>query len=200
MPDPIDFYFDFSSPYGYLAATQIDEIAARHGRTVRWRPHLIGAVFPTTGSKPLLDIPLKGDYARHDLPRTAHRLGIPFRLPSPFPFMSVAAARAFYWLSDSDPDKARELAIALYDKAFGEGGDISGADAVIAIGTGLGVDANALRAALNDAAVKQRLKSEVDAAIARGVFGSPYIVVDGEPFWGYDKLAEIDAWLETGGW
>ena len=51
MADPIDFYFDFSSPYGYLAAKQIDDIAARHGRAVRWRPHLIGAVFPTTANR-----------------------------------------------------------------------------------------------------------------------------------------------------
>ncbi len=200
MPEPIDFYFDFSSPYGYLAAKQIDAIAARHGRGVTWRPHLIGAVFPTTGSKPLLDIPLKGDYARHELPRTARRLGIPFRLPKQFPFLSVAAARAFYWLSDSDPAQARALAEALYDKAFGAGEDISGAEAVIAVAAELGVDAGVLRAALNDPAVKARLKAEVDAAIARGVFGSPYIVIDGEPFWGHDKLAEIDAWLETGGW
>jgi 2-hydroxychromene-2-carboxylate isomerase len=200
MSDPIDFYFDFSSPYGYLAAKQIDGIAERHGRRVTWRPHLIGAVFPTTGSKPLLDIPLKGDYARRDLPRTARRLGIPFQLPTPFPFMSVAAARGFYWLSDSDPATAKELAMALYDRAFGDGGEISSAEAVIAVASGLGIDADELRAALNESAVKARLKAEVNAAIERGVFGSPYIVVDGEPFWGHDKLAEIDRWLETGGW
>jgi len=200
MTEPIDFYFDFSSPYGYLAAKRIEEIAARHGRSANWHPHLIGAVFPTTGSKPLLDIPLKGDYARRDLPRTARRLGIPFRLPDPFPFMSVAAARAFYWVSDSDPDKAKKLAMALYDRAFGAGEEISSPEAVIAVASALGIDADALRDALNDPAVKGRLKQEVDAAIALGVFGSPYIVVDGEPFWGHDKLEEIDRWLEVGGW
>ena len=200
MPDPIEFYFDFSSPYGYLAAKRIDEVAAKHGRSVTWRPHLIGAVFPTTGSKPLLDIPLKGDYARIDLPRTARHLGIPFILPERFPFLSVAAARAFYWLSDSDPETAKALAMALYDRVFGEGEEISSAEAVIAVASGLGVDADTLRAALNDPAVKERLKNEVNAAIERGVFGSPYIIIDGEPFWGHDKLEEIDRWLETGGW
>lgn len=200
MPDPIDFYFDFSSPYGYLASKRIDAIAARHGRTVIWRPHLIGAVFPTTGSKPLLDIPLKGEYARRDLPRTARRLGIPFRLPDAFPFLSVPAARAFYWLADGDPAMAKALAAALYDRAFGQGEEISSADAVIAVASGLGVDAEALRTALGDPAVKARLKDEVDAAIARGVFGSPFIFVDGEPFWGHDKLEEVDLWLEKGGW
>lgn len=200
MPDPIEFYFDFSSPYGYLAAKRIDEVAAKHGRSVTWRPHLIGAVFPTTGSKPLLDIPLKGDYARIDLPRTARHLGIPFILPERFPFLSVAAARAFYWLSDSDPETAKALAMALYDRVFGEGEEISSAEAVIAVASGLGVDADTLRAALNDPAVKERLKNEVNAAIERGVFGSPYIIIDGEPFWGHDKLDEIDRWLEEGGW
>lgn len=200
MPEPIDFYFDFSSPYGYLAAKQIDAIAARHGRTVRWRPHLIGAAFKTTGQQPLLSIPIKGDYARIDITRTARRLGIPFHPPEQFPFLSVAAARAFYWLDDRAPDKAHALALALYDRAFGEGQGITSAESVIEVASGLGIDADELRAALTDPAVKERLKREVDAAVERGVFGSPYFIVDGEPFWGHDRLAEIETWLETGGW
>jgi 2-hydroxychromene-2-carboxylate isomerase len=62
------------------------------------------------------------------------------------------------------------------------------------------VDKPELAQALNDAAVKERLRIEVDAAIERGVFGSPYIVVDGEPFWGSDRLEQVDRWLTTGGW
>lgn len=200
MPEFIDFYFDFSSPYGYLAAKRIDAIVDKHGRSVNWHPHLIGAVFSTTGSKPLLDIPLKGDYARRDLARTARRLGIPFNLPTPFPFLSVAAARAFYWLSDNDPGKARQLAEALYDRAFGEGGEIASAESVVEVAGRLGIDRQALTNALADPAVKNRLKKEVDAAITAGVFGSPYFIIDGEPFWGHDKLEEIDRWLEVGGW
>src|SRR3546814_10341238 len=90
MPTPIDFYFDFSSPYGYLASEQIEALAARHGRTVAWRPILLGVVFQQTGGQPLLDIPLKGGYARHDLARSARLLGLPFQLPASFPFPSVA--------------------------------------------------------------------------------------------------------------
>ncbi len=200
MPGPIDFYFDFSSPYGYLTSKRIDGIAEKHGRTVNWRPHLIGTVFKTTGSQPLLNIPMKGDYARRDIARTARRHDIPFKLPKPFPFMSVAAARAFYWLHDRDPHRAKELARALYDAAFGRGHDISSAEAVIEVAAGLGVDRAELRAALGDPAVKERLKREVDNAVSQGAFGSPYIVIDGEPFWGNDKLGEIERWLETGGW
>lgn len=200
MRSPIDFYFDFSSPYGYLAAKRIDGIAAKHGRGVNWRPHLIGATFAVTGSRPLVNIPMKGDYAIIDIARTARLHGIPFNPPGNFPFLSVAAARAFYWLDDRDPAQARDLAEALYDAAFGAGGDITKTDRIVEIAGGLGVDGAELRAALGDPAIKARLKGEVAAAIERGVFGSPYIFVDGEPFWGHDKLADVERWLETGGW
>jgi len=200
MADPIEFYFDFSSPYGYLAAQRIDALAEGHGRAVAWKPFLLGAVFKTTGMRPLLEIPLKGDYLKIDLPRSARRLGIPFTLPQPFPFLSVAACRAFYWLTDRDADKARALAKALYAASFAEGRDISGAEAVLGVAAGIGVEREALAAALQDPAVKERLRGEVQAAIAKGVFGSPYVIVDGAPFWGHDRLDEVALWLERGGW
>jgi len=194
------FYFDFSSPYGYLAAQRIDEVAERQGRTVAWRPFLLGVVFKQTRAEPLLNLPLKGDYARHDIARTARRLGVPFVLPQSFPFMAVASSRAFYWLHDQDPKAAWALAKALYHKAFGEGGDISRPEAVAEVAAGQGVDRDALLAALQDPAVKDRLKREVDAAVQAGAFGSPFFLVDGEPFWGVDRLPDVEAWLESGGW
>ncbi|HEY9548862.1 MAG TPA: 2-hydroxychromene-2-carboxylate isomerase [Kiloniellaceae bacterium] len=201
MPAPIDFYFDFSSPYGYLAAEQVDALAARHGRDVAWRPILLGVVFQQTGGQPLLNIPLKGGYARHDLARSARLLGLPFRLPAGFPFMSVAACRAFYWLHDRDPAQAVALAKALFRAAFGQGGDIESGDAVLQIAQAGGFDGDGeMAAALNDPAVKQRLRDEVSRAISKGVFGSPLFVVDGEPFWGHDRLDQVDLWLRRGGW
>lgn len=200
MAEPIAFYFDFSSPYGYLAALRIDELAAKHGRAVAWKPMLLGVSFKATGSEPLMNIPLKGDYSRHDLARTARLQGVPFAIPEPFPFMSVAACRAFYWLDDRDPAKARALAKALYRAAFAEGRVISDAQGVTAVARALGIDGAALAAALKDPAIKQRLRDEVDDTLAKKIFGSPYFVVDGEPFWGNDRLDQIDRWLETGGW
>lgn len=200
MAEPIAFYFDFSSPYGYLAALRIDELAAKHGRAVAWKPMLLGVSFKATGSEPLMNIPLKGDYSRRDLARTARLQGVPFAIPEPFPFASVAACRAFYWLDDRDPAKARALAKALYRAAFAEGRVIGDAQGVIAVARALGIDGDALAAALKDPAVKQRLRDEVDDKVAKKIFGSPYFVVDGEPFWGNDRLDQIDRWLETGGW
>lgn len=200
MSEPITFYFDFSSPYGFLAAREIDALAARQGREVTWKPMLLGAVFKQNGMQPLMNVPLKGDYARRDLAREARRLGIDFRLPDPFPFASIAAARAFYWQWDRDPAAAKGLAQALFEKAFVAGQDISKPAAVLASGEAQGLDGSALEAALHDPAIKDRLRQEVEGAIAAGVFGSPFVVADGEPFWGYDHFPRIEAWLETGGW
>lgn len=200
MAKPIDFYFDFSSPYGYLAAQRIDEIGEEHGREVAWRPFLLGVVFKTTGAQPLLGIPLKGDYARRDLPRSARLMDIPFTLPKPFPFMSVSACRATYWLSETDPAAGKALAQALYRAAFAEGRSIADPPAVAAVAADLGLDRDEVLAAMQNPRIKDLLKREVDAALRKGVFGSPFIIVDGEPFWGYDRLDDVSVWLETGGW
>jgi 2-hydroxychromene-2-carboxylate isomerase len=197
---PIDFYFDFSSPYGYIASKLVDGIAAKHGRQVTWRPMLLGPVFKVVGTQPLVEQPLKGDYSRHDFPRTARFHGVPFTLPSKFPVGTVAAGRAFYWLHDRDPALAKKFAQAVFAAFYGEGRDVSDPAVALAIAQECGADRAALEAALADPAVKERLKTEVDAAIARGVFGSPYFFVDGEPFWGVDRLPMLDAWLARGGW
>lgn len=200
MAQPVEFYFDFSSPYGYFASNQIDEIAARHGRTVHWRPILLGAVFKITGQQPLPTIPLKGSYAKHDLVRSARLLGMPFKLPSKFPIAGQAPSRAYYWIADRDTALARATAQALYRAYFAEDRDISNPEVTANVAAKLGVNRDELLQALNDAAVKERLKNEVDAAIERGVFGSPYIVIDGEPFWGADRLDQVEKWLAMGGW
>ena len=107
MAAAIDFYFDFSSPYGYLAATKIEALAAKHGRGVNWRPILLGAAMKVTGGMPLPQIPLKGDYARRDFVRSAKFHGAPFRVPSSFPISTVPAVRAFYWAQGKDPAGGR---------------------------------------------------------------------------------------------
>ncbi len=198
MTNPIDFYFDYSSPYGYFAALKIDDLAARHGRSVNWKPILLGVVFKVTGAQPLPSLPLKGDYAKRDIARSARYLGVEFKYPSKFPIASQAPARAFYWANDRDPALARKLAKALYRAYFVEDRDISSPEVTAEVAATLGLKRDEVLAALNDPAVKDRLKNEVDAAIRRGVFGSPYIVIDGEPFWGVDRFDQIERWLAHG--
>jgi 2-hydroxychromene-2-carboxylate isomerase len=200
MAKAIDFYFDFSSPYGYIASCKIDALAAKHGREVVWRPFLLGVAFKTTGGVPLPTIPMKGPYHLRDMVRTARFHGVEYRQPSVFPIASVAPTRAFYWLDATDAGRAKDLARALYRAYFVDDLDISKAEHTVAACAKFGLDAEQVRAGINDPALKDRTKTEVDKAIAIGAFGSPYIIVDGEPFWGSDRLDQIDRWLATGGW
>jgi 2-hydroxychromene-2-carboxylate isomerase len=200
MAAPIEFYFDFSSPFGYLASEKIDALAAKYGRGVIWRPFLLGAVFKITGGVPPMTVPIKGDYYRRDFPRSARFHGVEYNQPTAFPINSVAPSRAFYWLDTKDPARAKELAHALYRAYFVGNVDISAAENAVAVAAKMGLDADEVRAGMNDAATKERTKVEVEKAIARGAFGSPYIIVDDEPFWGSDRLDQIDRWLATGGW
>ena len=197
---PIDFYFEFSSPYGYIASQLADDFEKRVGRPLRWRPFLLGPVFKITGQPPLVEIPMKGEYSRHDFLRSARMHKVPYKHPSKFPIGTVAAMRAFYWLDDRDSMQARALARALYKGYFVDGIDISAPATVIEIARSAGIDATALATALEDPALKERAKKEVDNAIAANVFGSPFFIADREPFWGVDRMPMLEEWIRTGGW
>jgi len=196
MADPIDFYFDFSSPYGYLASTRIDALAARHGRNVTWRPFVLGAAFKVTGQQPLVEQPLRGEYAKRDFARSARLLGVPFKLPERFPFFGLVASRACYWIEDAA--RARALAKAIYHAAFGEGLDVTPVASVAEIARKLGIEG--VEQGVEKPETKAKLREATDEALARGVFGSPFFIVDGEPFWGHDRLEHVERWLATDGW
>ncbi len=198
MANPIEFYFDFSSPYGYVGSTQIEVLATKHGREVVWRPYLMGAALKAMGAAPNVDYPIKGDYVRHDFARTARWFGVPYRQPEPFPVATVGAARAFYWVDERDSARAKELAMALFKAYFVEGLDISDAGNVVKVAAAAGLAADDVRAGMNEPAVKERLKTVTGGALARGIFGSPFFFVDGEPFWGTDRLPQMDRWLAEG--
>ena len=197
---PIEFYFEFSSPYGYIASRLVEDFGKRVGRPVNWRPTLLGPVFKITGQAPLVEVPMKGDYSKMDFARSARLHQVAYRHPEKFPIGTAAALRAFYWIHDRDPAQAREAAKALYSAYFAEGRDIGAPATVVEVAKSVGVDGAALAAALEDPAVKERAKKEVDAAIASGVFGSPFFVVDGEPFWGVDRMPMVEEWIRRGGW
>ena len=197
---PIDFYFEFSSPYGYIASQLADDFEKRVGRPLRWRAFLLGPVFKITGQAPLTETPMKGEYSKRDFLRSARMHKVPYRQPAKFPIGTVAAMRAFYWLDDRDPREARAVAKALYSAYFVDGIDISSPAVVIDIAKSAGVDGAALAAALEDPALKERAKKEVDGAIAANVFGSPFFIADGEPFWGVDRMPMLEEWVRTGGW
>jgi len=200
MKDSIEFFFEFSSPYGYFAAQKIDQIAEQAGRKCIWKPFLLGATFKLTGMGPLTKQPMRGEYALHDWERLARYMDVPWKMPDPFPISAVAPSRAFYWVNEHNPEQARLLAKSLYQALFGEGQDISSPESVADIASALHVDRQALLDGMQSDQIKQKLRDETDAAIERGVFGSPYIIVDGEGFWGSDRLWMVKKWMQSGGW
>lgn len=197
---PIEFWFDFSSPYAYLAAMQIADMAEEHDRTVVWRPFLLGVVFKENGSAPLTKQPMKAAYMNHDVERFARLYDIDFKWPDTFPLPTQAAARAYYWLEQQNPALAADFVAVVFDALFARNRDISDPATVLNIAEKMGADRAALAAALDDDAVKDKLKAVCAEAVERGIFGAPMTIVDGEMFWGADRLWMVEEWLESGGW
>ena len=200
MPAPIEFWFDFSSPYGYIAAELIDEVAARQGRSVNWHPVLLGPIFKAVGTAPLTTLPIKGEYSKHDFARTARWHKVPFRLPEKFPVGAQVAARAYYLIADRDGARAHDFAKRVFRAYFAQGRDIADPLVVLEIAAESGAHHDSLAEELKGEKIKERLKAEVEGAMRRGIFGSPFFIVDGEPFWGVDRLPLLEEWLRTGGW
>ncbi len=200
-PDMLDFYFDFISPFGWIGAERIGAIAARHGRRIDWHPFLLKAtVIETMGLPPLLETPLKGHYSLHDAKRSARYHGLSISANARFGFSSVKAERAVLWTRARSPEDVGALVLALYRRHWRDGADISEPDVIVDVAADLGLPRDEVVAALDDPWVKAALHDEVSAAIELGVFGSPTVRVDGEMFWGSDKLDMVDAWLGCGGW
>ena len=200
MTAPVEFFFDFASPYGYLASERIEGIASRHGRSVLWRPFLVGAAMKVSERKPLVSIPLIGDYAAHDIERFSRYWNIPLAIPSHWPIATVAACRAFYLVARTDQAAAVRLAQTLYRVDHPDDRDISVPETVVAISAETGLDPAHLAEGIQSEDIKQAVRAVNDEALNRGVFGSPFIIVDSEAFWGADRLDQVDQWLSRGGW
>jgi 2-hydroxychromene-2-carboxylate isomerase len=193
--EPIRFWFDFASPYAYYAVPGITALAARHGRQIEWRPLLLWAVLKEHGIAAPLDTPSRKDYLFADIDRSADFFGLPLAKPAKIPFSSHLAGRLFYGLTAEAPDLATNYVKALLERVFAQGGDITSLSALQEVICSLGFDPTGTQALI--AAGRDALASAVSEAVAYGVIGSPFIIVDGESFFGADRLPQI-AWRLAG--
>lgn len=198
LAGPIDFYFDFSSPYSYVASEWIEALAARHGRTVDWKAILLGVTFQAAELKSPVFYPIKREYAFRDVERSARFEGVPLSIPPKFPVATQNAARVFWYLKSTDAARAADWAHFGLRAYFARGVDPSDGAVLGALAQEFGLAPGVAESVWSDPHWKLRLKQENDAAIAAGVFGAPYFVVDGEPFWGNDRRSQIERWLEQG--
>ena len=199
MKAPIEFYFDFSSPYGYMASTRIEALAAKYDRQVEWHPVLLGVIFKTTDAKPLAMVPLKGEYSLHDMRRTARVHQIPFSIPSVFPIATQTAARAMLWVQNHHGKaEGARFAKTLLHAYFVDDINIGDSATVFRVAGEHGFDASQLASGVQEQDIKDQLKAEIDRALELGVFGAPYTIIDDEPFWGFDRFDQMELLLKNG--
>jgi len=192
---PVDFYFDFASPYAYFLADALEERARTHGRIVRWRPLMLWAVLKEHGMPPPLEHPVKRAYMLHDMDRSARQYGKEFRLPTNFPQSSHLPARVFHYLQARDEALALRFARAVFTAYFTHDANLADAAAIQDIGAACDIARDTIAAGLADSAAKETLRQLIAEAQARGVFGSPFVFIDGEGFFGADRLPQIEAAL-----
>lgn len=195
---PIDFYFDFSSPYSYIASEWIGALAARHARTVRWHAILLGATFQVAELKSPVSHPIKREYSLLDFERSARFAGVPLTMPQPFPIATQNAARLFWWLNAQNESRAIAWARHGLRAYFTRGVNLSDPVALAGLAQEFGLPQGEAEAVWSDPVWKDRLKQANEQAIAAGVFGAPFFMIDGEPFWGNDRRAQMERWLEKG--
>ncbi len=191
---PITFYFDFISPYAYLAWCKLPELAARHGRRLDACPVLFASILATLGTRGPAEAPARRGYLVKDLLRRAHDLGVPFTLPPAHPFNPLLALRVAA-LAMTEAQRARVITL-LYDATWRTGEGIDGAALVERALAPLGESVAAgLIARAGAPEAKQPVRAHTDALLAASGFGVPTMIVDGELFFGSDALPWLDAFL-----
>jgi len=195
MLAPIDFHFDYLSPYAYLAWTQIHALAERHRRAVRPVPTLLAALLEEGKTKGPAEIPAKRAYVRVDTLRIASVLGVPLGPPPTHPFNPLLALRVSSL--DMDEDARKQLIDALYRATWGGSGPgVEAPDVVAKIASDVGLDGADLVQRASAPETKERLKSQTSDAIRAGVFGVPTMRVDDALFWGCESLPHLERFLQ----
>lgn len=186
----LEFFYDFSCPFAYLASTQIDRVGKRANVAVEYKPFLLGGVFKALGeAAPDMGrmAPSRARMNGLDMQRWAEHWGVPFNMPKTHPNRTVTALRAM--LASGDIPRASH---ALFRAYWEDGSDVSDRNVVARALDKAGFDGAALAARADDAALKDELRVRTDEAIRRGVFGAPATFVDGELFWGQDRLGFVE--------
>ena len=198
----IEFFFDCSSPWTYLAFHNLRPMATEFDTPIVWRPILVGGVFnsvnPSVYAQRDNPVPAKRDYMRKDLKDWARAAQLTIHMPpTVFPVNSVKAMRGCVWLGQQE--QAPVFAAAVFEAYWGRDEDIS-QDAVLErVCASCGIDVQAMREAIATPEIKDRLKANADELIRRGGFGSPTMFLGDDMYFGNDRLPLLRAALLRGG-
>jgi len=194
MSKTIECFFDFGSPATYLAWTQLPALAAKYNAKLVWRPMLLGAVFKATGNQSPAMNPAKGRYMLMDFQRYAKSYGVPMTFNPFFPINTMTLMRGAVALLD-DP-RFNDYLRTVFTAIWVEEQNMGQPDIVASVLEKADFDAHTLLARCSEDAVKEKLKVNTEEAVARGAFGAPTIYVDGEMFFGQDRLPMIESALQ----
>ena len=192
MSKEVEFYFDFGSPYTYLAYHQLPKIAAKRNATIVWRPMLLGGVFQATGNHSPIEIPAKGRYSLIDLQRWARHFDVPMTMNPHFPINTLTLMRGAVAMQGRSEAEFQRYLAAMFGAMFERPRNLGRVEEVAAVLRENGFDASEFLSLVSDPAVKDQLKRNTEEAVARGVFGAPTFFVGEQMFWGQDRLDFVD--------
>jgi 2-hydroxychromene-2-carboxylate isomerase len=194
MTGLLEFYFDYGSPYSYLADTQLEAIVRRTGARLERKPMLLGGVFKSTGNHSPAELPQKSAWSGFDMPLWARHYGVPFRRNPFFPVNTLVLMRG---AAAAQIDGSFErYHPAIFKAMWVDGRDLNDMKEVAAVLADAGLDARTFGNRVAEQDVKDRLKTTTDEAVARGVFGAPTSFVGDKMFFGNDRLPFVELALK----
>ncbi len=188
----LEFWFDISCPYAYLASTQVEALADRTGARLVPRPLLLGGVLRHWEQPQHLAATFSPAKARHnveDLDRWARRLGVPLRWPEGHPIRTVDALRCLLVV---DPEAVLPLAHRFYRAYWVEGVNLRSDEGLARVLQEAGLEPESTLARARQPEAKERLRSATDEGIGKGIFGVPAFLVEGELYWGQDRMDQVE--------
>lgn len=188
------FYFDYLSPYAYLAWGPIQVLCAKRGLALHLHPVLFAGLLTHWGQLGPAEIPPKREFVYKDCYREAMLQGLPFNGPSCHPFNPLLALRIS--LAEISAADQTRVVDALWKASWGDGIDMSNPQAIKAALDQAGLNGAELVEAAQSPQAKDALRRETEAALARGVFGVPTVIVGDELFWGHDRLSHLELYLD----
>jgi 2-hydroxychromene-2-carboxylate isomerase len=188
MVKSVEFYFDFGSPASYLAWTQLPGIAAQSGAELVYRPVLLGGIHKATNNASPAAIPAKGAWMQIDLARYARRYGVQYAHNPHFPINTLMLMRAATGAQMRDEQLFQRYVSTVFRAMWEHPRDMGDLATVRAVFEGADLDSSLLFQLAEDPVVKDRLKRDTEAAVARGLFGAPTMFVGDEMFFGQDRL------------
>jgi 2-hydroxychromene-2-carboxylate isomerase len=190
MAQQVEFFFDYGSPFSYLADTQLAALERRMGATVVYRPMLLGAVLKETGNASPITVPAKGRYMGVELHRWARRYGVPFAANKFFPINTMRLMRGA--VAAQHAERFAEYHRAIYPAFWVDGANLGEPEVIRAVLDKAGLNADLILARIEEPDVKEQLRLNTEEAVRRGVFGAPTFFVGEEMFWGNDRLMFVE--------